>query len=189
MVLKRLKERTRPQHEALEGRVNIGGRCATIEGYRVLIERFYGFYAPAEAALVPLLGGEEGLELDDRRKTPLLRRDLLALGLGESEIDALPLCRDLPPLPGRPEALGCMYVMEGATLGGQYVRKSVSKELPEAAGALAFFSSYGDRVGSMWKAFGDALTARSDSPDAEDRIVDSAAATFDSFERWFAAAP
>jgi heme oxygenase len=189
MVLKRLKERTRPQHEALEGRVNIGGRCATIEGYRGLIERFYGFYAPAEAALVPLLGGEEGLDLDDRRKTPLLRRDLLALGLGESEIDALPLCRDLPPLPGRPEALGCMYVMEGATLGGQYVRKSVSKELPEAAGALAFFSSYGDRVGSMWKTFGEALTARADSPEVEDRIIDSAAATFDSFERWFAAAP
>jgi heme oxygenase len=188
MIMARLKEATRPHHEAVEARIDVFRAGRTLEGYRRVLERFLGYYEPAEAALARVPGWEAvGLDLDERRKAPLLRRDLLALGLDDRGIADLPRCRRLPELTGLPEALGAMYVLEGATLGGQYIRKRVESDFglgPDSG--CAFFSSYGDRVGPMWKSFGAAAESFATTPEIEDAVVRSAVATFEAIDRWFA---
>jgi heme oxygenase len=51
----------------------------------------------------------------------------------------------------------------------------------------AFFSSYGPRVGQMWKVFGERLESFSSShPACREQIVQAALATFDYFTRLLA---
>lgn len=190
MIMPRLKEATRPHHEAIEARIDVFRMGNTIEGYRRVLERFLGYYEPVEAAFARIPGWEGvGLDRVERRKTPLLIADLRALGLDAEAIAALPRCRDLPRLDELAEAFGAMYVLEGATLGGQYIRKRVESDFgvgPDSG--CAFFSSYGDRVGPMWKAFGAALTEFATTAETEDVVVRSAIATFEAINGWFASA-
>jgi heme oxygenase len=92
----------------------------------------------------------------------------------------------VPTLDTAAKAFGSIYVMEGATLGGQIITRHVKEHLdltPENGGA--FFNSYGPMVGPMWKGFGTAITAFAEKADADDEIVDSAKETFDAFRESF----
>ena len=189
MIMPRLKEATRPHHEAIEAGIDVFRLGSSIENYRRVLGRFLGYYEPVEDAFARIPGWEAvGLDRVERRKTPLLVADLRALGLEDDAIAALPRCRDFPRLDVMAEAFGAMYVLEGATLGGQYIRKSVEREFgigPDSG--CAFYSSYGDRVGPMWKAFGAALTDFASTPETEDVVVRSAIETFEAINAWFVA--
>lgn len=93
-----------------------------------------------------------------------------------------------PPLPGLPEALGCFYVLEGSTLGGQLILRHLKRHFADApVGSFAFFRAYGDEAGPMWRAFGQALTAaaaQAASGDFDARVVRGAQDTFDTFGTW-----
>ncbi len=130
------------------------------------------------------------LALDGRRKACLLARDLRALGTSAAEVAALPRFADLPTLETPAEALGCLYVLEGATLGGQVVARLVAGRFGFDRGSgCAFFASYGERVGSMWRELGAALVTFTDTTGDDEAVVRSACATFATFERWFAPLP
>jgi heme oxygenase len=79
-------------------------------------------------------------------------------------------------------------VLEGATLGGQVVRREVGRSLGLGTGTgCSFFGSYGDRVGEMWKEFCGALAAyAARDPSAEEPLVAAAVETFDALDRWLA---
>lgn len=189
MIMPRLKEATRPHHEAIEARIDASRLGETIDGYRRVLARFLGYYEPAEEAFARVPGWEAvGLDREGRRKAPLLAADLRALGMDAAAVAALPRCRDLPRAGDPAEALGAMYVLEGATLGGRSIRKGVERALglgPDSG--CAFYSSYGDRVGPMWKAFGAAVDRYATTPEIEDAVVRSAIATFEAIDAWFAA--
>lgn len=191
MILSRLKEATRPQHSALEDRVDVGRRAGTIEGYKGLLARFHGFYAPVEAALAAIPGWEAaGIDLSERMKTSLIRQDLTALGLSDADIAALPRCEDIPAWESLAGAFGTLYVLEGATLGGQVIRRQVEQSLGiDRERGCAFFGSYGDRVGPMWKSFGEALTNYATTGDRQEDAIRAATSTFEKFDRWFAEGP
>lgn len=180
----RLRHETRAQHEALEAALDLAGEGLTRDVYRQRLEQFYGYYRPVEARLLALGGWpERGIDLEARGKVPLLEADLQALGV--VELEALPLCATLPDLAGVPQAFGCLYVLEGATLGGQVITRHLRRTLgvePDSGGR--FFHSYGEQVPAMWKAFLAALVAAVATPDAEDLTVRSALETFETFHRW-----
>lgn len=188
MILQRLKHDTRGHHDSIERAVDLPSRLRSPAAYCAVLARLYGFYAPAEAAL----GVVEGLPLalDDlasRWKAGLLARDLAALGLAPGELAALPRCAALPPLPDVARALGCLYVLEGATLGGQLI----ARQLADGPGVTAdhggaFFSGYGPATGPMWRRFGAALAAHARTPEHEDAMVAAAQETFGALERWLA---
>lgn len=189
-AMARLRAETRPHHERVERRVPLMDPALPLARYRGVLERFHGFYAPAEQRLEAVAGWAAlGLDPVARRKTHRLRRDLRDLGLPEAEIDALPECRRLPALGDLPRALGCMYVLEGATLGGALIGRQLQRSLglTPRRGA-AFFASYGERRAPMWKEFGAALDRYAASPTVQDAVVRSAAATFDAMEAWLAGA-
>ena len=187
MILKRLKDETRSAHLATEQQLDLLNQMPTKMEYARLLGRFWGFYVPIESKINQVVGLDElPLNLSARQKKKLLWLDLTDLDWNESTIEALPLCTDLPTLDSVPQALGCLYVLEGATLGGQMISRHLQERIgitPEHGGR--FFSSYGQEVGSMWKAFGETVTAYSESPEIEDAIVRSAIETFAAFGHWF----
>ncbi len=186
-ILARLRSETRPEHDAIEAALDLTSETLTLHEYRRTLERSYGFYFSLEAGLAHVGGWKErGLDLTQRQKAPLLEADLRALGA--ADVTALPLCNDLPPHGTLPAALGCVYVMEGATLGGQVISKAVAKSLgltPETGGR--FFHSYGDRTGSMWQAFRTAISTHVVTIADQDEAVAAAKATFQSLHRWMSA--
>lgn len=156
------------------------------DDYLRLLGAFRGFYAPVETlidgvdgwALLGLHGGE-------RRKTGLLNADLEFFGV---EPHALPMCADIPRLESVAAAAGCMYVLEGATLGGAVIRRQLGPTLHVAPGRGGnFFASYGDRVGLMWRQFGQGLEAFAAGAHADGAIVDAACETFDKLDQWLLA--
>ncbi|MGQ0540752.1 MAG: biliverdin-producing heme oxygenase [Blastocatellia bacterium] len=185
MILAKLKEATREQHEALENVVDVMNRTFSLEDYKQLIAKFYRFYS----AIEPTLPAEElrqaGFDVEARRKTPLLEQDLQHLGEMEYSEQNLPFT-SIPILNTAAKAFGSIYVMEGATLGGQVIMRQLEAHLgitPENGGA--FFNSYGANVGPMWKEFGATITAFADGVEEDETIVNSAKETFDSFRRCF----
>lgn len=182
-LLSRLRRETRTQHGSLESALDLTSVNLTRDAYRRRLEQFYGFYAPVEARLLALGGwSERGIDLSGRLKTPLLEADLQTLGVAA---EALPLCADLPELSGVPQGFGCLYVLEGATLGGQLISRHLRRTLDFGAeGGARFFQSYGKRVPERWKAFGAALVAYATTPALEDAVVRGAVETFDTLHHW-----
>ena len=184
--LLRLKQLTHAEHQATEESVDLPACLASQADYRRMLERFWGFYGPLEAKLAmrPEWAGA-GVAIEQRLKTPALLCDLRALGRSPAAIAGLPRCTDLPAADSFASALGCMYVLEGATLGGQIIAREARRALdltPERG--CAFFSSYGAEVGPMWRAFGALLLQFAVDDAAEAAIVQGARETFQAFRRW-----
>ena len=82
--------------------------------------------------------------------------------------------------------MGCLYVMEGSTLGGKFIARQVQEKLglsPEAG--TAFFSGYGNETGARWKTFREALSRHSAETGDEALIIEAAEDTFLRLEEWF----
>jgi heme oxygenase len=184
--LKRLKHLTQDEHWATEQAVDLPGRLRSRGDYLELIERFWGLYAPLEPQLVTRLEwATHDIAIEQRLKTPLLLRDLQALGLSSAGIRALPRCINLPQIDTFTAVLGCMYVLEGSTLGGQFIAREARQALgltPEHGSA--FFSSYGAHVGAMWRSFGLLLLRAAEDEASEKQIVQAACETFQVVRQW-----
>ncbi len=105
-----------------------------------------------------------------RPKAPLLALDIEALG---GDALTLPVARRLPPTSTTEEALGVLYVLEGATRGGAVIAHmarglDVSRE---------FFGAYDS---ARWREF----TAFVDLHGADSA---AAVATFETMEAWVCA--
>lgn len=191
VILQRIRQTTRPYHEAVERRVDLLRPDLTLDAYRSLLGRFHGFYRPLERALLTFNDWQPlGLDMGERCKARFLERDLASLPADRAASDSfLPECEDLPTILTFPQALGCAYVLEGSTLGGQVVLRHLHRSFGiDADSGAAFFNSYGpQRVGPMWRAFCDALERA--VPDERDQaeVVDAARDTFVKIDQWFAA--
>ncbi|NOJ76808.1 biliverdin-producing heme oxygenase [Myxococcus xanthus] len=187
--MQRLKRETRPHHERTEAQVRLMDADLTPTAYRRHLEALHGFYVPLEARLAGLgLEAVPGLSVHARWKVPLLKEDLRALGHDDATLERLPRCAELPSLAGVPEALGCLYVLEGSTLGGQLILRHLRRHFDGMSlGDFSFFRAYGDEVGPRWRAFSDAVNqasvvATEDTFDT--RVVMGARDTFDAFADW-----
>ena len=186
-MLKCLKEATGARHAALERRLPLLNADLTLSTYLQFVQKLYGFYEPLEFTLTELTWWEAiGVDYSLRRKAPRLREDLLALGHTDPSIAALPHCRSLPPLTTEAQLWGCLYVIEGATLGGQIIIKNLHRHIGlTAVSGASFFDGYGAQTGSRWKAFCAALMDRgADSAADRDEMLSSANQTFDGLGAW-----
>ncbi|WP_201836331.1 biliverdin-producing heme oxygenase [Microvirga zambiensis] len=181
-LLERLKIETRPAHDRIEAAIDLDRRIASRDAYRDLLSRFYGFHRAWESDAADVARDHSFFR--SRCKTQLLEKDLAALGLEPEEIEALPQCSPLMPLPAPEAVLGSMYVVEGSTLGGAIIAREVERKLGlTAETGCAYFRSYGRETAAMWKSFGAVLLEAS-SPEADDLIVASAQKTFDVMHDW-----
>lgn len=121
----RLRAATHDLHEKLDGAITSAASFASVEGYARFLTMQYLFHRDIDAlyhdaALQALLPG-----LPERRRLPLIERDLADL--------ALPAPTGQPPVftHNTPidlaTALGWLYVAEGSNLGATLLRKDVAR--------------------------------------------------------------
>ncbi|AKJ97715.1 heme oxygenase [Pseudomonas chlororaphis] len=184
-LIQALRTETATLHIALEKRLPFFSERLDLALYRRLMAAYYGFYQPLEQRLHVLALIPTGLDQSLRVKLPVLRADLTALGLDDAAIDALPTCQALPRIDSRAAALGVSYVLEGATLGGQILRRRVAEQLGlDASSGAAFLDVYGEFTGRRWKDFLQYLDDRNLDQAQTLEVTNAAKATFTYFEHW-----
>ena len=195
LTIEGLRAATRDVHERLHGHPAFAPLMDTpvdAAGYAALLEQLAGFHAPAEAALFPAaaLSLPELADLPQRRKAHLLAADRGALAAffppPAGANDGVRLPADLP----RPVLLGCLYVTEGATLGG----RELARRLEPALAGLGlrgqegrrFFLAYDPLQGAMWRSFCATLEAVASGFTAGERATMESAARdlFLTLESW-----
>ena len=182
-MLPALKTATAQYHARVEAAMPSLAELATPEGYAAALRALHAFHAAWEPAVWRAPGlAAAGLDEAARRKLPLLEQDLHAL--------AIEPCAARPPAPRVPDAhaaLGALYVLEGATLGGRVIHRHVAGPLgltPERGGA--YYHGYGSDTGARWKELGAAIARHVAAHGGEARVVAGAVACFAALERWLA---
>jgi heme oxygenase (biliverdin-IX-beta and delta-forming) len=186
MALAALRTQTHALHQELEAQMDLLRPDLTRERYAALIQRTHALYRTLEGQLGVMLPAEwqRRLDWDSRRKVGLLQQDLNHLGQCPHPdlLDALDISSE-------GAAWGVLYVLEGATLGGQVICRQLGPRLNLSARAgLRFYASYGELVGPRWKVFCALLTERAAHDLAPEAFTAAAALaaqqTFRAFGRW-----
>ena len=162
-----------------------------VDGYTNLLTQLYGFHAPAEAWVfdAAAIHLPELDDLQQRRKMPFLEADLSVLGRPvHPESPAQQLA--WPITATRPSVLGCLYVIEGATLGGRDLARAIGPALhahglPGTTGRQ-FLLAYEPRQGAMWRQYCQVLTAAAAKMTQSERqeLCQSAIRSFELMEGW-----
>ena len=181
----KLRHATASLHQELETHLDLLSPNLSRRGYGRVLEILYGYYLPLEAGLASLAAVTAGPALVLRARAPLLARDLLVTGLAQRDIAQLSRCTALPQLCRREQLAGCLYVLEGACLGGQIVTRALGEKLQLTKDAgLAFFSGEGPRTGARWAAFLAWLDDLASDGAQGEHIVQSACETFQTLAGW-----
>lgn len=181
-----LKEITQPYHDETE-KLNFTDKMK--EGslseneYKTLILRNYYINKFVENKAVDLLSPslESRLDYSKRKKTSILKKEMEALKLTNYSFP-----EDLnKPSYNQESILGAIYVLEGSTLGGQYIKKSLS-ETPQFQKYLKnmevpFYGCYGKDTGRLWKSFKIILENYAEDHACYKEIRQGAKDTFDFF--------
>lgn len=184
-LLEALRTGTAVLHVALEKRLPFFSERLDTRWYQRLLQAYYGFYGPMEVALYDSGLIPEGYDPVLRVKTPTLLSDLNALGVDARGVQTLPRCTELPIFDSPAACLGALYVLEGATLGGQVLRREMAQRLGLGAdNGGAFLNIYGADTGRRWKDFLQYLGSQPLDAPATQRAVDAARSTFSCFEQW-----
>ena len=184
-ALAALRAATWSSHQRLEKRLDVKARFTQRVAYRGHLERMWGFCAALEQSLEPESFGGSLPDYESRRKLSLLTQDLLALGRDMDAVSSLARCQAWFVGSDPAAAFGCVYVLEGATLGGRTLLPLVESRLGlDARHGASFLASYGDNVCAMWRDFGVALDAWCYTAERQSCAVQGAVATFDALADW-----
>ena len=181
MILAELKAATADIHARTERLLPSLDELATRGGYVRCLLVLHGFHAGWEPAIWHTAGVEEaGFGGGERAKMSLIESDLRFLGVGEEQ---LAIAIERPVIDSCAAALGALYVLEGATLGGQVIERHASGAVGVSAReGGSYFHGHGERTGDMWRAFGNALSAWVDRNGQSESIVQGAVDCFRSLE-------
>lgn len=174
----RLKSGTEQEHRELESIIDPMKKFCSRESYKAHLLKTWALYRPLEAALAELNWSSVGIDFYARRKTPLLEEDFLSLGIPQSAWTGETLGQERPNLDF---AFGCLYVLEGATLGGQYISRHLATLGIGPASGGHFFNCYGAKTGEMWKSFQTAATGYCVTEEQVVEAINGAKWTFSNF--------
>ena len=132
---------TQAQHVRLDKRLDAVAQFSDPEQRRGLCHRYAAFHIPADIMLAPWLSDLPDLDFAKRSRSALL-----AVFVGDRPLP------DFPAPAGQAEALGMLYVLEGSTLGGQFITRALATRGVIDPG-LAFLDPYGDETGVRWRSF------------------------------------
>lgn len=177
-LLERLRRETSGLHRNVEDMTDLPGSVCTREDYVDLLQRLYGFHTAVEARLADPSWArgwlDLGIALPTHKRAHLLSKDLLSLGAGPVEA-AVPL----PGLDNIGQALGCLYVVEGSSLGGRVLAPAFRAALGDVPSG--FFDSDERMHPHPWRAVRAGLRQYDETAGSGDDVVLGAQGTFLAF--------
>jgi len=191
-LMRRLRAHTAPVHaatEALPLMRRVLTAHPTAAGYRGYLAALHRVYLDVEPALYAVVPASLLDALGVAPKLPALHQDLLALadaapGAGpplptRGDGTAMRRLLDHPDRPRIATALGGLYVLEGATLGGQVIARHLRAHWPAGQALPTGFLERRRSHPGGWRDFGAALerwAAR--HPGSDHAILDGALGVF-----------
>ena len=193
-LLASLREATREAHAAIEQVPALARLLDPGLGradYAATLGRLYRFHAALEPRLVAaLVGWPAAAALAAAGRPGALAADLAALGR------PAPAPAPEAALPGLAEgmaALGCLYVMEGSSLGGRVIARRLVESLGVTPGQGGrFFGGEGaDTARARWRVLCDLLeeVGAAASPEGRARLLHGATEGFTRLGDWMAGTP
>ena len=186
VTLRLLREKTRAQHEATESLLPLNNPGLDFQHYQQILQCFYSFVSRWESWAASHVPANLAALVTERRRSGLLERDFAFFSISPDfpEATSEPLLQalvdglDSGSVKYEAAFLGSMYVLEGSTLGGQYIARNVEQNLGLSAGeGDAYFRGYGNQTMVKWGEFRQLLDA---IPDEHSPIViDAARVTFE----------
>ena len=158
MLHKELKQQTATLHQELEKKMHVNqitDRTLSLTDYRKLLVINYLVHYHYEKLIFDALSPATAIKLDLRQRTKL---SAIQADLGSQHIAPQNLINTFTISPARLPteafALGAMYVLEGATLGGAVIAKQLraNPNFP-AKMTLAYYACYGTKLIPNWQAF------------------------------------
>lgn len=141
-----LKEVIKNAHDKLEHQpilLQLLGNVS-IDEYANALAALHGVYAAVEKNVMNFLSNQSDLfDYESRLKTLALENDL-------KELDKKPYISNIDfPIPKNvAELVGMIYVLEGSTMGGQFLSHKIGNKYP-----MRFFNGYGDNTAQKWQEF------------------------------------
>ncbi len=181
-----LREATSTLHLHVEQILGLPGAIRQRADYVRCLSRFYGLYQPLEAMLASFHAWPAaGIDIAACTQSGKLAEDLRTLGVEAAQLETAPH-RSLPLLPDFAHALGALYVLEGSTLGSQYILPRLVEQMgTQLLGATSFFFGRGAQTGRCWKHFREALDHYGlRFPENRTAVVQGAQACFGSIGIW-----
>jgi heme oxygenase len=184
----RLKGVTAPLHTETDKLLGLPDSIRTRGDYIAWLTHFLGLYEPLERCLARFSEWSAfGIPLPLSTHSDCLVVDLSALGVDCTSVPRAPPSL-LPDLATFARALGALYVLEGATLGGRMILRGIDERIADKiAGATSFFGGRGEAVGPMWHAFRVGLDGFGcDQPYLQEDVLFGAESAFHAILVWFA---
>lgn len=188
MIANLLRTETAQNHKTLESLMfvnEIMNNSLSIDQYKKLLTINYIIHQRLENELANMLDSAiaEQLEMKDRLKLNALTKDLDYWNIN---------CLTLPelafelfvPEKNIAEVLGALYVLEGATLGGNVIKRHIlaNPNFKNHENGLNYYGVYGEELGTKWKNFVSVLNGRVEEADFQ-RCINSANKTFNNLIR------
>lgn len=154
----------------------------TVADYALVLTCWSTWFKANEIALVELLGDFAPTDIALRAKLGHIEQDLthpFFNALTPPLIDSNTLL-----MANKFEALGVLYVIEGATLGSKIIVKRLRKTLPSEL-THHFYAGYEDQTHAMWAKFIHYLNHCELSPQALNYVAKGAIATFNNLSDMF----
>jgi heme oxygenase (biliverdin-IX-beta and delta-forming) len=185
-IMAKLKSHTVHRHDRVEALMPFFKSTFSLEEYACTLGMFLGFFEPLEQWLAAITRWQSvDVDLASRCRTYRLRIDLRALGFFDDDIGRIPRAKSLPTLPNVYHGLGCLYVLEGSTLGGQVIERELTRRFGiDATCGTSFFHSYAVDVGKTWEEFCTSVSTHVNDPMKAKAALISAEETFTSLESW-----
>lgn len=179
MLQEKLKSATSAHHDELENLMfvrEIMNKTLTLDQYKTLLATNYIVHAAIESKLHDALdpGVKDHLSIENRYKVTALEQDLIEMDMHKEDLDAINfdfLLKDH----SNASSLGAMYVLEGATLGGNVIHKKLRANPAFENLSLNYYNVYAQNLMPNWLSFVQVLNSsvpESDFQLAEDSAVD-----------------
>ena len=178
-----LKSVTEPLHDKIESLNSLSTKFPTIQDYIKFISDTYAIISPLEDIFRNNFNNNfYGYNFKPKKEFLIL--DLNKLGIQVSQIKE---AEKLPNIISISNAFGVLYVLEGSTLGGQFMYKKLKAiHCNKLEGTMNYLNANGPLTFSRWKKFLIILEKYSiDNESRKKEILQSAIETFQCFEYQF----
>lgn len=178
-----MRDATRDLHHRLENTLLVAAPGAGQSEYLTYAAALLGWMAPFEAQLWSGPWPADMQPAERAGKARWIEDDLRAAGLDDAAMNVLPASGFAPRLDTLAARFGTAYVIEGAQLGTQVLRKKLSSSL--ASPSPRWLLGYGPQTAEKWHAF--VACAEMHLADDASRSEAAAAArdAFASLAAWF----